>query len=318
MALRWIGLGLIAATVLALSTFKAFNGAHADVRNVRLPATLTWRPPTLVDPITLRIGSAHSLELDPARDYILELPRDRPLIAAYGCIHIAGGHNIVLIGGECHVPLQTDPTEGSGRAFSIEGNTGTVHIEGLAVTGPGLTEGIDVFDSPRTVLQVENCRFATIHNWGNATIHSDLIQADLLAQLRVDRLTGSSQVQGIFRDGPRPAPDGADLRHVNIAGVPGGTAGRLLWNGAGPLGPYPLSLTNVYIRPFPGHSVGADVWPGKDQPRQLAPRKTRETLAWPAAARIIGTVHAGRPPGGDFVPNGVAGVAYVSPGYSPG
>ena len=135
MASRWIGLGLIAATVLALSTLGALKVLRddtegADVRTRRPPARLTWRPPTLTDPITLRIRSARSLELDPARDYILELPRDRPLIAGYGCIHIAGGHNIVLIGGECYVPLQTDPTEGSGRAFYLEGNTGTVHIEG--------------------------------------------------------------------------------------------------------------------------------------------------------------------------------------------
>jgi hypothetical protein len=278
---------------------------------------LAWRPPALVNPIKLTVNSARNLELDRTRDYILELPRDRPLVAEYGCLHIQGGHNIVLIGGGCYVPKRLHPTEGNGRAFYIERNTGTVHIEGLHASGPGLTEGIDIFDSPKTVLQVENCRFETVRNWGRRAIHSDLIQADSLAALRVDRFTGSSQVQGIFREGASPAPAGADLRHVNITGVEGGTEGRLLWNGSGPFGPYPMKLSHVYVRPFPDASLGGSVWPGvDDRAWRLAPRQRRDALRWPAAANITGFVRSGRPAGGDFVPPGVAGRAYVSPGYS--
>jgi hypothetical protein len=308
-----VAIGSASASASQLATHHAATAAGVQRRPIRL----TWQPPPLVNPIRLTITSAHDLQLDRTRDYILELPRHRSLVAGYGCIHIEGGHNIVLIGGACYAPRRLDPTEGTGRVFYIEGNTGTVHIEGLYAYGPGLTEGIDVFNSPNTVLQVENCRFQTIHNWGQRTIHSDLIQADSLAALRVDRFTGFSQVQGVFRDGASPAPAGADLRHVNITGVRGGTEGRLLWNGSGPLGPYALELSDVWILPFRGDSLGTSVWPGVDQSWRLAPRlRSDASLEWPFAARISGVVHSGRPPGGDFVPAGVAGLAYVSPGYS--
>jgi hypothetical protein len=308
-------IGLVAASLGALSlAVVATLPGGASHRGAR---ALTWRPPPLVNPIRVALTSARNLELDRRRDYILVLPRNRALVARYGCIHIEGGHNIVLIGGECYAPRQLDPTEGTGRVFYVEGNTGTVHIEGLYAYGPGLTEGIDIFNSPNTLLQVENCRFETVRNWGRPAIHSDLIQADSLAALRVDRFTGSSQVQGIFRDGSSPAPAGADLRHVNITGVAGGTDGRLLWNGSGPLGAYPMELSDVYVRPFPGSSLGTNVWPGVDQSWRLVPRvRADASLQWPYAARITGVVHSGRPPGGDFVPVGVAGRDYVSPGYS--
>jgi hypothetical protein len=296
----------------------ALPGSASSDRHRASLSRLAWRPPTLVDPITLSVSSAAPLTLDPARDYILKLPRDRPIIAGYGCIHIEGGHDIVLIGGECYVPKQQNPTEGSGRVFYLEGNTGTVHIEGLYADGPGLTEGIDVFRSRRTVLQVENCRFETIHNWGNSAIHSDLIQADTLAALRVDRFTGASQVQGIFRDGTSPAPRGVQLRHVNITGVAGGTPGRLLWNGSGLAGGYPMSLHDVYIRPFPGSSLGDVVWPPTGRSAELARRTRSGAVEWRAAAHIRGLVHPGRPPGGDMVPWGVAGLHYASPGYAGG
>jgi hypothetical protein len=309
-------IGLVAASLVALAPFVVGTLPAAGPAGAA-PIRLTWRPPLLVNPIRLAITSARNLELDPRRDYILELPRDRPLVAGYGCVHIEGGHNIVLIGGECYAPPRLDATEGTGRVFYIQGNTGTVHIEGLYAHGPGLTEGIDIFDSPNTVLQVENCRFETVSNWGRQAIHSDLIQADSLAALRVDRFTGSSQVQGIFRGGASPAPAGADLRHVNIIGVAGGTDGRLLWNGSGPFGPYSMALSHVYVRPFPGASVGTSVWPGVDQSWRLAPRVRADgSLQWPYAAHITGVVHSGTPPSGDFVPPGVAGRGYVSPGYS--
>jgi hypothetical protein len=77
-----------------------------------------------------------------------------------------------------------------------------------------------------------------------------------------------------------------------------------------------MALADVYVHPFPDESLGTSVWPGVDQSWRLAPRLTADaSLQWPLAARITGVVHAGKPPGGDFVPPGVAGRAYVSPGY---
>lgn len=282
------------------------------------PSTkLAWAPPALVHPIAINLDSARHLDLDPTRDYTLKLPTGRPITAGYGCIHITGGHNIVLIGGEYYVPTQVNPSEGTGRVFYVERNTGTAHIEGLHAFGPGLTEGVDIFDSPRSVLQVENCRFETLRNWGNTTIHSDLIQTDSVASLHVDRFTGSSQVQGILREGASPAPAGADLRHVNIKGVPGGTDGRLLWDEYRPLGPFALRLSSVYIQPFPADSLGTDVWPGTDAygKRMRAHVERDGSPVWGKGANIVGRVRPSIPPRGNFVPPGKAGLGYVSPGY---
>jgi hypothetical protein len=39
------------------------------------------------------------------------------------------------------------------------------------------------------------------------------------------------------------------------------------------------------------------------------------TLSFPNSPQITGVLNEGVPPGGDFVPVGVAGTGYVSPGY---
>ena len=39
------------------------------------------------------------------------------------------------------------------------------------------------------------------------------------------------------------------------------------------------------------------------------------TISWGRSWSISGAIIAGGPPGGDYVPLGVAGLHYVSPGY---
>src|SRR5205807_6072932 len=111
-----------------------------------LPAVqeLTWAPPQLKNPIVVNVTNQYrALVLDPARDYIVRMPQ-QPLTASYG-LAIAGGHNVVLIGGEIDIPWQgTNPPEDSRRALYLKEQTGTVHIEGLLMTGADLTEGIDL------------------------------------------------------------------------------------------------------------------------------------------------------------------------------
>jgi hypothetical protein len=295
----------------------ASGSVHTAARSAKADR-LAWRPPRLRNPVTVHLRKAEHLDLDPSRDYILRLPARRALQADYGCVHITGGHNVVLIGGACYVPRQNGPTEGSGRVFYVEQNTGTVHIEGLYAYGPGLTEGIDIF-SPRSILEVENCRFEKLNNWGLNSIHSDLIQADSLRALRVDRFTGKSQVQGIFRQGSDPAPAGADLRHVNIStNVAGASGGRALWQDDAFW--YPMRLSDFYLEPPRGRPLGQSVWPGTAD-REIpwafrAVKRRNESIGWRRGANITGVVHPGRPRSGDFVQRGVAGLRYVSPGYN--
>jgi hypothetical protein len=297
----------------ATPTSSAFTGQAFRVR-----PKLVWAPPRLIRPILIRLRDERRLFLDPKRDYVIRLSRDRPLVAHdLGCIWIRGGRNVVIIGGECYADRTSGQTEGNGRAVYIEDNTGTVHIEGLWAHGPGLTEGVDLF-SPGTTLQLENCRFDHLTRANSSSIHSDLIQADSAWALRVDRFTGSSEVQGLFRDGEAPAPRGADFRRVNInKAVPGSVPARALWQDESFW--YPMSLTAFYLIPPRGRTVGNSVWPGTDDaefPAQYrAFRRGDGAIAWPPAAHIKGVVRPGRPPRGDFVPLGVAGRRYVSPGY---
>jgi hypothetical protein len=314
-------LALTAAAIFATGAPGAASNATRSVFNehvLRGRSKLAWAPPRLVRPRVIRLREERRLVLDPKRDYVIRLPRDRPLIAHdLGCVWISGGHHVVIIGGECYADRMSGQTEGNGRAVYIEDNTGTVHVEGLWAHGPGLTEGVDLFSSG-TTLQLENCRFDHLTRANDSDIHSDLIQADSAWALRVDRFTGSSEVQGFFRDGDAPAPRGADFRHVNISkAVQGSIPARALWQDESFW--YPMSLTAFYLVPSRGRTVGNSVWPGTEDaefPVQYrAFRKRDGSIAWPPAARIKGVVRPGSPPRGDFVPRRVAGRRYVSPGY---
>jgi hypothetical protein len=317
-------LAAVALSAAAIFAAGATGGAPNATRSafnqqvLRVRPKLVWVPPRLVRPKVIRLEEERRLFLDPKRDYIIRLSRDRPLIAHnVGCIWIRGGHNVVIIGGECYADRTSGQTEGNGRAVYIEGNTGTVHVEGLWAHGPGLTEGVDLF-SHGTKLQLENCRFDHLTRANDSHIHSDLIQADSAWAVRVDRFTGSSEVQGFFRDGDAPARHGADFRHVNISkAVPGSVPARALWQDDAFW--YPMSLTAFYLIPLTGRTVGNSVWPGTDDanfPAQYRAFTRRDgSIAWPPAAHIKGVVRRGSPPHGDFVPPGVAGLRYVSSGY---
>jgi hypothetical protein len=309
-----------AAAEHAARTSAPGNASHSGSklrRALRRPR-LAWPPPPLVRPITIKVTGTKRLFLDPNRDYVLKLPKRRPLIAHdNGCLWIMGGHNIVIIGGECYADRTSDQTEGNGRVFYVEGNTGTVHIEGIWAHGPGLTEGIDLF-SDSTTLQLENCRFDNLTQAGKSDIHSDLIQADSAQAVKVDRFTGSTEVQGFFRAGSVPAPRGADFRRVNISkNVSRGIPARALWQDDAFW--YPMKLSRFYLEPLPGRTVGNSVWPGAGDLEFSSTYRAivgpHGSVSWPPAAHITGVVQPGRPRGGAFVPMGVAGLKYLSPGY---
>jgi hypothetical protein len=75
----------------------------------------------------------------------------------------------------------------------------------------------------------------------------------------------------------------------------------------------PTTLSDVFIRPRTGKSVGAAVWPPTSDPTCPA-KLTGTQVTWPSLP-VTGAVTGGAPTGGAFVPTGVAGPGYVSPGY---
>ena len=173
-----------------------------------------------------------------------------------------------------------------------------MHIEGLAITGPGLGEGFNLDQREGAVVQLQNIRVETVQGTEEGH-HADVIQAWAgPAELRVDGLTGSTNYQGFFllpnQFGDQPDPELFDLRRIDLTGEDG--TGYLLWRDEDG---WPVETSDVWVSPPSGED-------------------DRETFLWPredASDGSWGDVQVGTPPGGSFVPEGAAGVGYESPGY---
>lgn len=277
---------------------------------------LAWAPPRLENPVILDLAAEpkhRSFKLDKAKDYIVRLPQDRPWI---GELNLYGGRNVVLIGGEVRIPSpEEDPSFGddengkprrSRRALYIQGQTGTLHIEGLLLSGAGLHEGINIAErEPDCVVQLQNVRCETVHGSFSAN-HADVIQTWAgPAELRIDGLTGFTTYQGFFLLPNQHFPVGKggflptrwDFRRINLVGTD--SSAYLLWcpdrHG------FPIAIADVWLSPAQKKAGNRDMflWP--------KPAATGDDT-WSA-------VRVGMPPEGDFVPEGLAGRNYVSPGY---
>ena len=269
---------------------------------------LRWAPPRLVNPITVTVTSpTRELRLAPGRDYKIRMPRAPVQPGPSGGLRIEGGRNVVLIGGELDFGSVANADEKSGRVAAIFNNSGTVHIEGLYAHGAGLVEGIQNY-SENSIVQVENCRFDHLRG-SESTHHSDLFQFGVGKELRIDRFTGSSNYQGIF---VTDMTGHVYVDRTNIVGDPG--AKYLFWQGDTSV---PQTLSQFFVRPAPDRALANSVWPSiwDDDPSRRPFSRRDGVLMWGPPVRIAGVVRRGRPRGADFVPAGVPGVRYVSPGY---
>jgi len=169
--------GLVGTVVLTMVSAAVSAAPQAK------PRLLSWAPPKLVDPETIQLQDHRDwgLKLKKDRDYLIKLPKDTPFI---GELNVYGGHNIVIIGGEIHIPDEAeDPRykEGKGmksrRALYLQGSTGTVHVEGLHITGRGLHEGLNIAErEPGCIVQLQNIRVELLHG-SYAKNHADVIQS---------------------------------------------------------------------------------------------------------------------------------------------
>ncbi len=297
---------------LLLSSATLFAEPAAPVERPKL----SWAPPKLENPVTIDLAKEtkwRNFKLKQDRDYILQMPKDRPWI---GELNIYGGHNVVLIGGEVHIPSpEEDPSFGKGedgkqkrsrRAVYLQGTTGTVHIEGLLISGKGLHEGFNVAErEPGCVVQLQNIRCETLHGSFSAN-HADVVQSWAgPAELRIDRLTGFTTYQGFFLlpnqhfalDKGGFLPTKWDFRHINLIGTD--SSAYLLWcpDNHG----YPIEIEDVWVKPATKKAGDRDafLWPKP---------KAKGDTTWEK-------VQEGMPPEGEFVPEGSVGLGYVSPGY---
>jgi hypothetical protein len=263
----------------------------------------------LTAPTTLVVPQGDkSYTLDTTKDYIVDLGT----VTHNGTVRITGGHNVVMIGGRIALPQLSAIPLGLG----IKNSTGTVHVEGVEFDGTSGREmdAIQIM-APDAVVQVENVRANGLLGTYD-TNHSDVIQPwGGVRALRVDRLTADSNYQGIFTRPDQGAIGSVDLRHVDLTfnnSQATASGGYLLWMTTG-CDMAPTTLSDVFIQPRSGKSVGAAVWPPTSDP--TCPAKLTGThVTWPSLP-VSGAVTGGAPADGAFVPTGVAGPGYVSPGY---
>jgi hypothetical protein len=282
------------------------NGTAAGPR-------LRWRPPRLSAPTVVEMPYEGSFtRLDPHRDYIVKFPSSTKV----GATDIQGGHNVVIIGGSQSV----EPGSRSSGALRIFNATGTVHIEGLRIDNSAsyATDGITI-KAPRAVVQLQNVRIIGITGaYGGP--HADLLQLwGGVKRLRIDRLSGTTNYQGLFLRPDLGAIGGMDLRNVDLRYDNRGASegGHLVWLSTR-CRMAPTTLRNVWLGPSlrRGRTLGYSVWPQADD-RNGCPASVRgRTVRWPRLP-VDGFVRFGRPPGGEFVPEGLAGPHYTSPGYEP-
>ncbi|HEX6674142.1 MAG TPA: malectin domain-containing carbohydrate-binding protein [Actinomycetes bacterium] len=283
-------------------------------------AKLAWAPPHLDSPTIVNVSASnHVLHLDPARDYLIRMPATK--LSVLGGLVIVGGHDVVLVGGAITIPGwgASHPTDN--RGLYLKEQTGTVHVEGLLIddSGGALSEGINV-NAPKATVQLENIRVEDIHATDEVRYtdnHPDIVQAwGGAAALRIDRLSGTTDYQGITPDADWNTLGQVDLRNVNVAsGSKYEPARYLFWTDPADTGN--VTLDNVWLKPGK-NSLANTVWPDVDAAgtSKAMVDDTSSTVSWPAGSFIHGTINGGTPSTGDFVPAGTVGTGYASPGYA--
>jgi hypothetical protein len=282
---------------------------------------LRWAPPNLVNPKRIELGDGYTnTTLGQNTDARIILPKHDKI----GGVTIEGGHNIILIGGEITVPAGGPPGVENDRyrtGIYIKGATGTVHIEGVRLRGApeAVWDGIDIA-SPEATVQLQNIRVDGVTGAFHG-FHGDVVQPwGGVRDLRISRLTGSSNYQGLMLPVDLGPIGRAEISRVNLRGLDREVdeGGHLIWLTSGNEGcsAYPVRMRSVYIRPRADHRFGRSVWPEDDKPRACAAKLAGGEASWPALPQIRGAVRRGSPRHGDFVPRGLAGVGYSSPGYA--
>lgn len=305
----------------------------AAARARRPDPRLTWAPPALTSPTTISLHSGNRRAiLTPGLDYIIDLGSTP--ISVSGGIEIIGGRNVVLIGG--HINIAADYSSGypstANLAFKLQGNTTEggppqhLHIEGVRIssTDPGYIADVIYYQANKDVsgtLTLQNVLVDGLsYGWEqNADLsqgpHADIIQViGGPSRLRIDRMTAiRAGYQGFFLQMNQSAPSGRVpgdpvLRRVNLRPSTGEVPTGMTYPSGGRYGLY---LTNTEIAA--GRRVICDdVWIAENPSYQGSNPWYPESGygSW-----LVGDVHDGVPPHGDFVTLSDAGIGYVSPGY---
>jgi len=305
---------------------------------------LTWSPPALANPITVTLCNCN---LDDAGDILVDLKLGQdyilkdPVVLTHPIV-IQGGHNVVWIGGV--VRPAAGPDIGIQLIRNVGYGGGTVHLEGIDLDGV-LTDGIEggewaTLSKPSgtradATLQIENVRIERLSGDSSVT-HQDCIQHyGGWKALRVDHFTCHTLYQGFYLPWQDSASNNAgvlshwDLRNANLSDAPNSTGpGMQTLIHFGDLADAVFdhtsqqqrgNLVNVYLRATQ-QPLDQETYPNSgtvstDGTLVHSRVNGDGTVTWGDTWGVTGSVSPGDPPTGDYVPAGVAGLDYVSPGY---
>jgi hypothetical protein len=262
-------------------------------RTVTTAPKLTWAPPKLMNPITETVTPDHrNLKLDPNRDYVVVLPRTP--VTLPGGVEISGGHNVVMIGGVVQVPSMGETSDvKKRRGFYLKGQTGTIHIEGVRMTGD-LSDGFNLDEREGATVQIQNVQVDLVHGSHDGH-HADVLQTWAGPRiLRVDGLRAATEYQGFFLLPTQQWSDGEDpesfvFRRTVLSMMPGSAYAVWLPDRNPPW----MDHSGITVRLGGGMSVNKLSWPNSS----LGVRITN------ADAEID-------------LPAGTPGGSYSSPGYT--
>jgi len=302
---------------------------------------LAWRPPALVHPKVVTLCNCNLVNdqiivnLAAGQDYIL---KDHVLLTHP--VVIQGGHNVVWIGGA--IRPSSGPDIGIQLIRDIGQGGGTIHLEGIYLDGIDgvLTDGIEGGEWASThapsgtradaTLQIENVRID--HLSGDSGVsHQDCIQHyGGWKDLRVDHFTCQTLYQGFYLPWEDAGANNQgvlshwDLRNANLTDSRNATGtGMQTLLHFGDLGPAVFdatshqqggNLSNVYLGATQ-KSLDQETYPNSgttslDGTLVHSTVNADGTISWANSWAISGFITPGDPPGGDYVPLGVAGLHY--------
>ncbi len=304
---------------------------------------LMWAPPALNNPVTVNVtNSNRDLYLDDNTDYIVKFPSTP--ITAPGGVALRGGRNVVVIGGEIYNNTETLPGGNIGNAYGLltENQTGTIHVEGLWIHGKGIGQGLLLSHWNGAVVQVQNTRIETLNRVATNGIHTDGFQSWAgPKQLKMYNVTIKTQGVGIQT---QPADLNSDpnqpfvrWHYENMDITQLDQNNNFQESDGNPHHAYAL-----WKNQLESNHVGGVTWPEYHKNMWLSTKESDATGKaewytawgwWPGGGYPNGwsywnpggndkgwditgeVIKLGKPPAGDFVPEGKAGTSYVSPGY---
>lgn len=330
----FLGLAFVSCEMLPApgesSTSDRVSAASPDLHSIQSHVQLLkWAPPSWTT--TMHVsnnGADRTISLNDNIDYKIVLDETMT-----GKLKFYGGGNITIIGGAFNLQ------PGNGNASltfqdRVPGTTArTIHVEGILID---MSDAFDkdglTFITPTADLQLQNIRITGVH--GNATgDHADAIQNwGGAKKIKVFKATVTTDYQGFFLPAETAPIDELYLEKVDFSRQDGPYMGgnscpNYLWMGynATFCDTYPggVYLKDIYVTPPTlclknGFTFGSkDVHPSTGAPTAcLAMLLTPTQLYWPSAdLDITGVVKLGPPSGGQYVPESLVGLGYVSPGY---